>query len=221
MSDHAYNYNVMRLGLITLASILGLPLCSLASTVVIQFNELPEQDANGVSINGVTFGFPAGESLYGYTLGIPTENTTDPVLFGDTSGTLTLSFAQATPIFSFDIVLPTATTITNGYAVNLSDSSVPVYSQEFNLAPPNGFILAEGVFSYSGAPIDFASVSFPNTTDDSGNPVSTFAIDNVTFETGFVSPSDPPAVPEPATLMTLPAGLLVLGLARRYSKKRA
>jgi len=54
---------------------LGVPFCCAAT--VINFGELPMQKANGVFIDGVTFGYngPDGaEAIYGYSLGIPTEN---------------------------------------------------------------------------------------------------------------------------------------------------
>jgi hypothetical protein len=196
---------------ITLMLVFGIPFCS--ADTVIAFGELPMQNANGVSIDGVTFGYsgPDGaEAIYGYSLGIPTENLSDPVLYGATSGTLTLSFADPTSIVSFDIVLGTAASVEDGYSVDLSDGGTGVFSQSYDIDPQ--LILAEGVFSYSGAPIDLLTLAFPNTTDSDDNQVASFAIDNLTF--------DPPATPEPGAVSLLTIGLLALGMLARVRSRK-
>jgi hypothetical protein len=180
---------------------------------VINFGELPMQNANGVSIDGVTFGYsgPDGaEAIYGYSIGIPTENLSDPVLYGATSGTLTVSFADLTSIISFDIVLGTAASVADGYNVDLSDGGTDVFSQSYDVDPQ--IILAESVFSYSGAPINLLTLAFPNTTDSDDNQVASFAIDNLTF--------DPPATPEPGAVSLLTIGFLALGVFARLRSRK-
>jgi hypothetical protein len=211
----------MKLGFFAIACILGLamPVCCSAGTITLQFNELPPTPVNGVSIDGVTFGYsgPDGATAtYGATAGVNvlTENLTDPVLLGDTSGTLTLAFAAPTTVLSFDIALSTTNSITDGYQVALTDQSNPVSSQEFNLSPIVAY--AEDVFSYSGAAIDFATITFPNTVDSEDEAVVNFAIDNLTFDTSASS------TPEPGTVSLLGGGLLALGFcARRRVRNRA
>jgi hypothetical protein len=189
----------------------GIPFCS--ANTVISFGELPMQNANGVSIDGVTFGYsgPDGaEAIYGYSLGIPTENLSDPVLYGATSGTLTLDFAGPTTIVSFDIVLGTTNSVEDGYNVDLSDGGTDVFSQSYDIDPQ--LILAEDVFNYSGAPIDLLTLTFPNTVDSDDNQVASFAIDNLTFDSS--------ATPEPGTISLLTSGLVALSVfARRRSRK--
>jgi hypothetical protein len=198
---------------ITLMLVFGIPFCS--ADTVINFGELAMQNANGVSIDGAAFGYsgPEGtEAIYGYSLGIPTENLSDPVLYGATAGTLTVSFAGPTTIVSFDIVLGTAASVEDGYNVDLSDGGTDVFSQSYDVDPE--VILAEDVFSYSGAPIDLLTLTFPNTVDSDSNQVASFAIDNLTF--------DPPATPEPGAVSLLTIGLLTLGaFARLRSRKLA
>jgi hypothetical protein len=68
------------------------------------------------------------------------------------------------------------------------------------------------VFSYSGAPIDLLTLTFPNTVDSDSNQVASFAIDNLTFDT---TPT-----PEPGAVSLLTSGLLALGVfAIRRSRK--
>lgn len=191
---------------ITLMLVFGISFCS--ANTVINFGELAMQNANGVSIDGVTFGYsgPDGaEAIYGYSLGIPTENLSDPVLYGATSGTLTISFADPTAMVSFDIVLGTAASVEDGYNVDLSDGGTGVFSQSYDIDPE--LILAEDVFSYSGAPINLLTLTFPNTVDSDSNQVASFAIDNLTFDTI--------PTPEPGAVSLLTIGLMALGVFAR------
>jgi hypothetical protein len=196
---------------IACALVLSMPLCSFAGQITLHFDELPTQDANGVTIGGVTFGFgPSGSSatynFQGADTQDLTQNLSDPVLEGDTSGILTLSFAYPTPIFSFDIALTTINSVSSAYQVALSYQGSGVFSQISNVTPQVMF--AEDFFSYSGTPVDFATITFPNTIDTDGMPVSTFAIDNMTF--------DPPtSSPEPGVAFLLGGGLLGMGLLAR------
>ena len=183
-----------------------------------EFGTTPLLDANGVHIQGVTFGFAPGQAIYNQTIGTAGNAVllVDPVLSGPTSGVLSLTFDAPTPLLQFDVLLQSISTIDdsntgfNGgpaYTVTLSNG----LSFDEGTTPQISGGYSEGIFSYSGSSITSATVSFFNGFDASGLPVNAFGLDNLTF-TGLSSTS----APEPASILSLSAGLLALyGLKRR------
>jgi hypothetical protein len=168
-------------------------------------------DANGIHINGVLLGFATNEAVYNQMVG--TAGTAvlsiDPVLSGPTTGILTLTFDNPTPLLKFDILLQSIFPIDdsdqgfNGgpaYTVLLSNGS----SISGSTAPQPGGLYSEGEFLYSGAPINSASISFFNGVDGGGMPVTAFGLDNLTF-----------VAPEPASFLGLGGGLLAISLLKR------
>jgi hypothetical protein len=197
---------------------LGVPRYSLGSTVTLTFDEFGTStpiDANGVSIDGLTFGFTGGSATYNGSIGamFTTENLSDPELTGDTVGTLTLSWAVATTFVDFDIALETLAPIADGYDVNLSYQGTPVLSQSYSTNPI--IMYSEDAFSYSGSPVDSASITFYNGQDPYGSPgqdVTAFALDNLSF--------DPADTPEPGTVFLMFTGLVSLGMLWRRRTQR-
>ena len=181
-----------------------------------EFGTSPPIDVNGFHIQGVTFGFSPGRAFYNQTVGTSGNAllSVDPVLSGPTSGILTLTFDYATPLLAFDILLLSISTIDdsdqglNGgpaYTVLLSNG---LSFSRGTTPQPNGFY-SEGEFVYSGAPIDWATISFFSGLDASGMPVSEFGLDNLTF-----------LAPEPASFFGLAGGLLALGMIKRRQPGR-
>ena len=183
--------------------------CSLAATLHFdEFGTSPLLNVNGMHVFGVTFQFSPGEADYNGQIG--TSGTTvlvsDPLLTGPTTGTLTLTFDDPTPLLQFDLVLETLAPIDSAYTVTLSTQQVLVGSTAPQL--PDG-LYSEGSFLYTGAPVTGATITFYNGADpfnDSLN-VSAFGLDNLTYET-----------PEPASQWPLAGALLALGGIGRRRK---
>jgi hypothetical protein len=204
--------------------LLSAPCALWSGTVTLDFAEFgtsPLLDANGIHTQGVTFGFNTGQAFYNQTIGTAgnTVLSVDPVLSGPTSGVLSLTFDAATPLLQFDVLLQSISTIDdsdegfNGgpaYTVLLSNG----LSFDQGTEPQISGGYSEGVFSYSGAPITSAAISFFNGFDASGLPVNEFGLDNLTFAAGSSTLTGSGA-PEPASFFTLSAGLLALGLFAR------
>jgi hypothetical protein len=177
-----------------------------ADTVVIHFDELPPQVANGVSLMGVTFGFtisgsPSSDATFNH--GGPGIMTfvQCPCLEGNGAGTLTMNFAAPSTILSFGLARSSIGGVNPGGRLQLFDAasnSLGIFDIP-TFAPPSPF--AEGFFNYSGVPFSRAVLTFQVS-------FFRFAVDNLTFNT-------PAAVPEPTTLLLFATGVTgALGVAR-------
>jgi hypothetical protein len=203
---------------------------SASRAVTISFAEFGTStliDANGIQIQGVTFGFNAGQATYNQTVGTAGNAvlSVDPVLSGPTSGVLNLTFNAPTPLLQFDVLLQSISTIDDS---NLGFNGGPAYtvilsnglSFDEGTAPQISGGYSEGAFSYSGAAITGATISFFNGLDASGLPVSQFGFDNLTFSavkdngSGIVT-GGAFGTPEPASFLSLSGGLLALCVIKR------
>ena len=183
-----------------------------------EFGSAPLIDANGLSTQGVTFGFAPGQAVYNNTVGTAGNVllSMDPVLSGPTTGILTLTFQDATPLLQFDILLLSLAPIDdsmmglNGgpaYTVLLSNAMGFQTSFSGSTVPLLGGGYSEGQFSYSGTAINTATITFFHGVDANDMPVTQFGVDNLTFVT-----------PEPASFLGLGAGLLVIGVIKRRQR---
>ena len=180
--------------------------CSFATTLSFaEFGTSPLLNVNGMHVFGVTFQFSPGEADYNGQIG--TAGTavlvSDPLLTGPTTGTLTLTFDDPTPLLQFDLVLLSLDTLSDtlpAYTVALSSGQVINGST----TPQPGGLYSEGIFLYTGAPITGAAITFFNGFDSFGGQVAAFGLDNLTYETS--------AIPEPATQTLLASALLALGV---------
>jgi hypothetical protein len=189
---------------------------SFATTLTFdEFGAAPLINVDTFHTQGVTFSFTPGLAFYNMPVGTSGNAllSVDPVLSGPTSGVLTLTFADASTLLQFDILLQSISTIDdsdqgfNGgpaYTVLLSNGLT------FNGGTTPQIIdgYSEGSFSYSGASFTIATISFFNGSDVSGLPVTDFGMDNLTF-----------ASPEPASFFGLAGGLLALGIIRRRQRR--
>ena len=181
-----------------------------AGAVMIAFDELPTQPANGLSFQGVTFGFQIGgtgsvDALFNSNaLGAnTTANLQSPTLEGNANGLLTLDFAQPVSDLSFHVARLTALTLT-GATVTLFDPSLNGFAT-LPVTVARLMTYSEGFFSYGGGlPVARWSVAF------NAGAGPRFAIDNLAATT---------AVPEPGAMLLglLPAAV---GAGTRRFRRR-
>ena len=195
-----------RLGLIVgVLFALAAPGQAWADPVTLTFSELTTQPVNGLSFMGVTFGFQVG----GLSSADARYNAEGPGLLtfiqdasleGTTTGVLMLDFAAQTPILRFGVALSSLNALAPGISVQLFDASLqPLGVLTLDTSPLLTF--SEGQFSYLGAPIRRAVITF----NAAG---ARFAVDNLTFE----------PVPEPASLVLFGIGLAGLVASRKRRK---
>jgi len=178
-----------------------------------EFGTTAAIDGNGIHIQGVLFGFAAGQTQFNQTVGTAGNAvlSIDPVLSGPTTGVLTLSFDIPTSLLQFDILLQSIFPIdSSDQGFNGGPAYTVLLSNGISLAgataPQGNGFYSEGEFLYSGDPISNASISFFNGLDAGGMSVSAFGLDNLTFD-----------APEPPSFFGFGAGLLGLGLLKRRS----
>jgi hypothetical protein len=165
----------MKKAIFGLALLWAIPACSWAALTTITFTELPPQPANGVSLNGVTFGFAGGTATFDAPNGGQLTYVQDPSLEGQSVGKLTLTFATPAPFVRFGVALSTAATLTPGCTVSLVGPGGPLGTFPVNTTNLKGF--TEGQFVYSGSPVTTATITF------NSGAASAFAIDNLSFGT--------------------------------------
>ncbi|MBV8654084.1 MAG: PEP-CTERM sorting domain-containing protein [Alphaproteobacteria bacterium] len=182
---------------LTAAALLGSLYATTAVANTIDFGTLPNESANGVTVNGVTFGYtefgsPSPTAMFNVSVAGATQNIPGAALVGFTDGILTMSFSHPVEEVSFDIAETTNLTLTPGYTVSLFDAgghllqTTPVETDPLVL-------FTEGEFDYDGAPISTVEISFDP------NDANQFAVGPVSF------------VPEPSSMATFGVGLMLLG----------
>ncbi len=170
-------------GAVALLSVLlvALPVGLLATTLTM--DELPQQVANGLSTQGVTFTFtvagsPSTDANYNFPNGGIGALVQDPSLEGNADGILQMDFTGAgTSSLSFSLARSTFGTLSPGFVVQLFDASL-VSIGSFPITTNSLASFSEGAFRYSGTPVKRAVVSFPN-----AGVAPRFAIDNLTYFT--------------------------------------
>jgi len=186
---------------------LTLGLCLLASAGFggtlqqLHFDELGQGatiPVNGLHIGGVLSQFTGGTADYNGSIGTDgsTALVSDPLLVGETGGTLTLTFDNPTSILRFDIAMESIDVLTDAYSVAIAGN--PLFLGD--TAPI--VLLSEGQFIYPGTvPVKSAVITFSGAAPG-------FGLDNLTFAQS----------PEPAT--SLVGGLALLTLAGVTYRRR-
>ena len=162
-----------RSALVAAAQNAGKPLTTLV------FDEVPFQPVNGLSVEGVTFGFslnghPFNDANYNSFGPDPGPFVQCPCLEGNTRGTLTLTFDKPTTVVEFGVGLSTTAPLATGFTVDVigpSGKSRGVFPVATSPAPT--FTGAE--FSYNGAAVSEVVITF------NSEAAARFVIDNLTY----------------------------------------
>jgi hypothetical protein len=184
-----------------------LALYGTASAFTLTFDELPMQPVDGLSYQGVSFGFTVGgvnstDAYYNMSAAGPfTVNVQDPSLVGTAAGVLTLDFTAPVRNLRFDVALDIIGPLTPGFTVALFDPNLtPLTTIPINTDSLLPDYWSEGTFCYNGNLLGRATIEF-------GPNAGVFALDNLS------------SVPEPSTIFLLGGGMLGLALlARRRGK---
>ncbi|MHC4325712.1 MAG: hypothetical protein ACYSUX_15700 [Planctomycetota bacterium] len=190
--------------LITICILLVLMSAGAANAAVtLTFDELPTQQVDGLSYNGVTFGFkvdlvPSTDAVYN---GIGPGNLTylqDASLEGTAAGVLMIDFDTPTDILEFGVALNSYNPFTNGYVVRLYDAyNTPLGNLPGATSPL--VLWSEGQFTYSGTRISRVFIGFND------QAAGRFAIDNLTFN----------PIPAPGAVLLGSFGLGLVNWLRR------
>ena len=135
----------------------------------------------------------------------PTNNIAPPniVSIGNDTGTLTLMLPSLVDTFGYGYAILNTVAVPNATAIALFNGATPVGTLSYNGVPDPTFTGGfAGIFStlaFNRVQLTFNAAAAP-----------AFAVDNIrTFNTPVA------AVPEPATLLLLSAGLVALSRTRR------
>jgi hypothetical protein len=190
--------------LITICILLVLMSAGAANAAfTLTFDELPTQPVDGLSYNGITFGFkvggsPSTDAIYN---GIGPGNLTylqDPSLEGTTAGILTLDFSTPTDQLEFGVALNSYNPVTMAYVVRLYDSSYSLIGHFIENTSPL-VLWTEGQFTYSGTRVRRAVIGFND------NAANRFALDNLTIN----------PIPAPGAVLLGSFGLGLVNWLRR------
>jgi hypothetical protein len=193
-----------------------------AASVTLSMDEVSKQPIDGLSLEGVTFGFTvdgATSTDANYDTGDGGEQhfTQEPVIEGTASGVLALDFDVPTKRLDFGVSLYTDEAISPGFSVELFDASRQSLGvTDVDTSPRSGDTFSEGQFSYTGVPVARAVISFDPKAER-------FGFDNLTFERGEAggggggsgcSIGSPPTVDTDDAILLLAPLLLLLACAR-------
>lgn len=179
------------------------------AAVTLTFDELPTQPVDGLSYNGVTFGFTVG----GYPSTDATYNGIGPgdlvylqdtTLEGTTAGILTLNFETPTDVLEFGVALNSYETVAPAYVVRLYDPSYTLIDTYYGNTSPL-VLWSEGQYTYSGTTVGRAVIGFNE------QAASRFALDNLTFNPG--NSTNP--IPAPGAVFLGGFGLGLVNWLRR------
>ncbi len=151
------------------------------------FDEVPEQQTDDLTVNGVTFDFKVGgvdstDALYGTLTGPGIVNFLQPpFLEGDAAGVLTVSFATPVSSIQFGVARSQVVDVTNGLAVELFDvNGVSLGITNVDMRPQ--VLFTEAVVTLNNA-VPIGSMALDFTVSDAVAGGDRFAIDNLSFDT--------------------------------------
>ncbi len=173
------------------------------AAVTLTFDELPYQTVDGLSYEGITFGFsidgnPSADAHYNAIGPGVLTYVQDSSLEGNARGVLTLDFASPTNLLEFGLALDTRRPVTDAYTVELFDKTMTSLGTITDSTDPL-ILWSEGMFSYTGAAISRAVISFND------QYARRFALDNLTANT----------IPAPGAILLGSLGAGCVGWLRR------
>jgi hypothetical protein len=169
------------------------------ANAVIDFATLPAESVDGVTADGVTFGYTefgtsSPEAFFDSPVGAGNTQLVGPnALVGFTDGVLTLNFATAVSEIEFAVALTTNQPLEPGFSVSVYDAAGNVLDS-VDVATNSLAVFSEGAFSYDGSAASSVAITF-----DSFD-ANQFALGSVT-------------VPEPGSIAIFGLGLAALGAA--------
>ena len=173
------------------------------AAVTLTFDELPYQSVDGLSYKGITFGFsmdgsPSTDAHYNAIGPGLLTYVQDSSLEGNARGVLTLDFASPTNMLEFGLALDTRRPLADAFTVELFDMTMTSLGTITESTDPL-ILWSEGQFSYTGAAISRAVISFND------QYARRFAIDNLTANT----------IPAPGAILLGSLGAGCVGWLRR------
>lgn len=170
---------------------------------IIDFSTLPQESVDGVTADGVTFGYSefgssSPEAFFDESVGAGNTELVQPTaLVGLADGVLTLNFANAVSEIDFPVALTTNQSLSPGFSVTVFDAAGDVLDTT-DVATTALANFTEGAFSYDGAAASSVSITFDSIDGVFQGDANEFALGNVT-------------VPEPDSIGILAMGLMALG----------
>ena len=176
------------------------------ATQIIDFSTLPQESVDGVTADGVTFGYSefgssSPSAFFDEAVGAGNTVLVGPTaLVGAADGVLTMSFASPVAGISFPVALTTNMSLTPGFSVTVFDAGGNVLDSA-NIDTSVLANFSEGEFSYNGADASSVAITFDS-------------VDANEFALGSVE------IPEPGDIGFLAVGLMALG-AMVVTRRRA
>lgn len=146
------------------------------SVTVLTFDELPLQPVDGLTVQGLTFGYQNGSfaNYNGFSGPIDAQFLERPCLDGDASGILTLDFDKPTPTLKFGVALRHGNPLTPGLTIELFDADLmSLRVLPIDTEPLISF--TEAKFVHTGIPVRRAVLDFDETAS------AFFHLDNLAF----------------------------------------
>jgi PEP-CTERM motif-containing protein len=161
-------------------------------------------EVNGLTVDGVLFGYSLGNGQVIIDGGPGITNTIDPpniVSIGDPSGIVTMMLPASATLFGYGYAILSDVPVANATTITLFSGATNVGALSYDGVPDplftGGFAGIESTIPFDRVEIIFNAVAAP-----------AFAFDNVRFGTDT-------AIPEPTTMSLMGFGLLGVMMLRR------